>query len=211
MTKSYESVRKTVSAEENPIQLLFDLLEGVIVFTEEEKKALLKEVVIETYPKGTILVREGEYKSPCYFVLKGCVRKYYEVDGEEKTTAFYTESDSIGSSSCTNRRMATGYYLECLEETIVSVGTEESESSFFERFPRFEAICRKQTEEQLHELSEVLAQYIISSPEQRYLNLLKTQPQLLARVPQYHLASFIGVKPESLSRIRKRIMTREQA
>ena len=52
---------------------------------------------------------------------------------------------------------------------------------------------------------EALASYYTDSPEQRYLKLMKSRPGLLQRIPQYHLASYIGVKPESLSRIRKRI------
>jgi hypothetical protein len=60
-------------------------------------------------------------------------------------------------------------------------------------------------EDDFGEQQEALAKFITSSPEARYKNLLETRPDLIQRVPQYHLASYLGVKPESLSRIRKRI------
>lgn len=64
-------------------------------------------------------------------------------------------------------------------------------------------------EEEMGKSHDRLSSYILSSPEERYLDLLKTRPELLERVPQYQLASYLGVTPESLSRIRKRIMFRD--
>ncbi len=78
----------------------------------------------------------------------------------------------------------------------------------FQVFPHFESICRVAVEDELGKNQEKLASYIIKSPEERYLELLETRPDLLDRVPQYQLASYLGIKPESLSRIRKRIMVR---
>ena len=72
-------------------------------------------------------------------------------------------------------------------------------------FPRIESLCRIETEKKLGQFRELMAFYLASSPEERYLNLLNTRPNLLTRVPQYQLASYLGVKPESLSRIRGRI------
>ncbi len=76
----------------------------------------------------------------------------------------------------------------------------------FKEFPRFETISRAIIEPDFAEQKKLLTSYLTDSPEQRYLNLLKTRPDLFHRIPQYHLASYIGINPESLSRIRKRIM-----
>lgn len=207
MTKIYQA-HAVNDTKEAAIQMLFQFLKGMISFSEKEKQAIRDNIDIQEFAKGTTLLREGEYASQCYFLLRGCVRKYYVVDGEEKTTAFYTEGQPINAMVSQQNKMASTFYLECLEDTIVTAGTAETEAAFFERFPRFETVCRIQTEEMLGELEETVAQYMISNPEQRYRSLMETRPELLARVPQYHLASYIGVKPESLSRIRKRILTR---
>ena len=75
----------------------------------------------------------------------------------------------------------------------------------YKRFPRFQKMCRIQPEKALHESQEKFALYMASTPQERYLHLMDTRPDLINRVPQYQLASFLGVKPESLSRIRKRL------
>lgn len=68
-----------------------------------------------------------------------------------------------------------------------------------------ESMSRMSLQEELNTYQEMLVTYITTNPEERYLNLLKYRPELLHRVPQYQLASYLGVTPESLSRIRKRI------
>ncbi|GEN10050.1 hypothetical protein MFU01_50870 [Myxococcus fulvus] len=84
----------------------------------------------------------------------------------------------------------------------------ERESDLYARFPRFESISRRAMEQVLAEQQDRLTSYVIDTPEQRYLRLLATRPDLLQRIPQYQLASYVGVKPESLSRIRKRLASR---
>lgn len=209
MTKSYSSIWKDKNPKEAALEWLFDYVKGMVQLTAEEKAAMREYINIVLEPKGRFLLREGEYSQRCYLVLKGCVRKFYVVDGIEKTTAFYTEGDPINPMISQQKPQASTFYLECLEDSILSAGTAETEAAFFKRFPRFEAVCRVQAEGKLGELEETLAQYIISTPEQRYLKLMESRPELLARVPQYQLASYVGVKPESLSRIRKRILQRQ--
>ena len=95
--------------------------------------------------------------------------------------------------------------LECVEDTTVSVGNEEQAQKLFKIFPRFETIARAIVEADFVEQKKLLTSYLTDSPEQRYLKLLKSRPDIFQRVPQYQIASYVGVKPESLSRIRKRI------
>jgi CRP-like cAMP-binding protein len=98
------------------------------------------------------------------------------------------------------------FYLSCVEDVIVTIGTPEDEVAFFEKFPRLEPAKNLAIEEELGKTMDQFTSYLLNSPEERYLNLLKTRADLLDRVPQYQLASYLGVTPESLSRIRKRIM-----
>jgi CRP-like cAMP-binding protein len=161
---------------------------------------------ISSYKAGTLLLKAGEIGTDRFHVLKGCVRQYYILDGEERTTFFYTEDPAYSSFSSAPKKLPSNYYLACTEDTILTVFSVEKEGEFFNKFPHLESLSRIATEEQLGDYQEMLAKYITSTPEERYLNLLKSRPSLLNRVPQYQLASYLGVKPESLSRIRKRIM-----
>lgn len=175
-------------------------------FTNEDIDAAVELITIKTLKKGEHLLREGEVSAKSYSIVSGCVRQYYLVNGEEKTTFFYTEGQSIFSPNSNTQRIPVKYYLSCVEYTTLSVISLENQKEMYSRFPVLESMSRLSLQEELHNYQEMLATYITTSPEERYLNLLKFRPELLNRVPQYQLASYLGVTPESLSRIRKRIL-----
>ena len=184
---------------------IVQLLEGAIALNEEQANAVTECIPIKTFEKGHILLREGQVSNESYFNIKGLVRKYYLVDGEERSTEFYVEKDAISSLQSYNLNVPANHYLECIEDCKLAVLSREKELELFKRVPGFESLCRVSVEEELGAYQDKLAQFMISSPEKRYLDLMENRPDLLQRVPQYHLASYLGVKPESLSRIRKRI------
>lgn len=178
--------------------------------TEEEMKIINSRIPIKDYKKGDILLKEGQVATEAYFVLKGCIRSYYLVDGEELTTAFYTENESCASLDSYANQKPAAHYLECLEDCTLTVLTYANEQALIKEYPKFESLCRSAVEADFGKNQHMLAHYITKSPEERYLHLMKTRPELLQRVPQYHLASYLGVKPESLSRIRKRVALKGQ-
>ena len=180
---------------------------GLFTFplSEEEKQIVDECIPVRTYAKGTVLLEEGRVATECYFNVKGLVRCYYLIDGEEKTTQFYTEGDSICSLTSYLQRTPAPHYLACIETSTLAVLSYEKEQELFQRFPKFESLCRLSMESNFGDHQHRMDHYLITSPEQRYLHLQATQPALVNRVPQYLLASYLGIKPESLSRIRKRV------
>ena len=187
---------------------IVQLLEGALDLNEEEKQAVTECIPIVTFPKGHILLREGQISNESFFNIEGLVRKYYLVDGEEKTTEFYIENEAISSLQSYNLKIPSNHYFECIEESRLAILSREREQELFERVSGFESLCRVSVEEELGAYQDKLAQFMMSSPEKRYMGLMENRPELLQRVPQYHLASYLGIKPESLSRIRKRITNR---
>lgn len=177
----------------------------MVQLTPEEQVAVQKFTTTRDYPKGTILVREGDICTDCHYIKTGLVRQYYLEEGEEKTTHFYREQETIVATMSSSVSIPSSFYLECLEDTTMKVISNEQENLMYEQFPRFENLCRIETEKILMNYQETFAKYIRSNAEERYLDILENSPDLLMRVPQYQLASYIGVKPESLSRIRKRL------
>lgn len=174
--------------------------------SETESKAIEENMCIKVFKKGDFLLKEGQISVDTYFILEGCVREFIVVDGEEKTTNFFTEEQWVISLNNFNSTSHAENNLECVEDTTVSVGNEEQAQKLFKIFPRFETIARAIVEADFVEQKKLLTSYLTDSPEQRYLKLLKSRPDIFQRVPQYQIASYVGVKPESLSRIRKRII-----
>lgn len=188
---------------------IIKFLRDYISLSEEEANIIKENSLVKEYPKGTILLKEGELAKRCYFVLDGCLRTYYLVDGEEKNTAFYSEKNSITPVSYI-KGTPSEYYISCLEDCILSVGTGEKTREILDKLPHLESVIGKISIDLLANNRITSDDFKKLSPEEHYLNLLKTKPDLCSRVPQYHLASYLGIKPESLSRIRKRIRDKEK-
>jgi len=185
--------------------ILFDFISKYISLTEDEKNALLSLDLFRSVKKGTILLKEGQKSQEEFFVLKGCIRKYYIVDGEEKTTAFFTEMEGL-TPHCVISKTPSEYFISCVEDTILTVANPDIGVEINTKFPKFELMCRILSEELLAKQQINFDKFKTSSPEQRYLNLLQNRPDLIQRVPQHQLASFLGIKPQSLSRLRARIL-----
>ncbi len=184
--------------------VLFDFMSKYISLTEEEKNVIISLDIFRSVKKGTILLKEGQKTKDSYFVLKGCIRTYYVIDSEEKTTGFYTEMEAL-TPPCVVSKTPSEYYISCIEDSIITVSNSDMETEINSKFPKFDIMCKILTEELLAKQRIDFDEFKTSSPEQRYLNLLEKRPDLIQRVPQYQLASYLGIKPESLSRVRARI------
>lgn len=183
---------------------LFAFIERYIPLAEEEKAMLRGMSLFRHFRKGEVFLREGDVVDRQFFVLKGCVRCFYWVDGEEKTTDFYTELQTVVPRQHGQAGTAA-YNLACVEDSILLVGTADMEQELFASFPRFEKLCRLLTEQLLSQTHTALDTFKTTSAEDRYRQLLATRPGLVQRVPLQQLASYLGIRPESLSRIRRRV------
>lgn len=187
-------------------QKLFGFIEKYMLLSEIEKNAILALGVFRSVKKGTILLKESQYSTEYYFVLEGCIRTYYMIEGEEKTTAFYTELEPF-TPMCSMNNQQSEHFIDCVEDSILVVSNPETDKQMFAEFPRFESLCRVLSEQLLVKTRASLDDFKTNSPEQRYLNLVEQRPDLIQRVPQHQIASFLGITPQSLSRMRKRLAT----
>lgn len=170
-----------------------------------DKELLMQQLDVRTFPKSTVLLKQDQLCTACYFILKGCIRQFHLHDEEEITTAFYTEEEAVVLFNHYNKPLPSEHTLICVEECVLIVGTPKSETDLYTKFPKLAEITRNMMAVGFGKTQEALSKFITSSPEERYQHLLETKPNLLQRVPLHQLASFLGVTPESLSRIRKRI------
>lgn len=176
--------------------------------SEEEQQAVLADIQVGEFAKGTFLLKQGESPTECYFVLKGCVRQYtLDEMGKEVTTGFYTEEQAIVSFNRHKPDRASEFSLVCLEDCTLVVGDLSVEQDMYARHGQLEGMTRSMVEQNFGETQDRFAAFIASTPEERYTRLLQERPGLSGRVPQHQLASYLGITPESLSRIKKRLQT----
>ncbi len=183
---------------------IIEYLKKYLPISEDIKKIILENSIFRKIKKGTILLKEAEISNECYFILKGCMKRYYIVDGDEKITGFFTEGQVVIPASYTDR-LPSKYYLSCLENTFASFGSPETENDLYKKYPQLESVTRVLGEKLMVSMSNEFDDWVSSNPEDRYLQLMKKRPELIQRIPQYQLANYLGIKPQSLSRIRKRL------
>jgi CRP-like cAMP-binding protein len=207
MHQSYQQVQPSLDAEiQQFVASMKAQMRDHTSMTEAEIEVAIAANPLRTYAKGTILLREGQIANTSYFVFKGCIREYYlKENGDEISSEFYLEGDNVSSDISKIQRVPAKHSWECMEETTVSVFTYEAEKRLFSLYPHLETVCRQHVETDMGRFRERMAFFTSASPEERYLDLMATRPTLLHRVPQYQLASYLGITPESLSRIRNRI------
>lgn len=186
------------------VNIILDFISKYITLTDEEVQIIKDLNLVGNFKKNTNILSEGEVASECYFILKGCIRSYYIIDGEEKTTEFYTEGQPITPISYVTKEPSE-YYLSCVEDCAVSLGTKNE--LLIQKIPKLANLILQLNTELLVQNQISFDTFKNLSPEQRYLKLLETRPDLINRVPQYHLATYLGITPVSLSRMRKRIST----
>ncbi len=174
-----------------------------------EEIAFVKELLpTKTFKKHEYLIRAGEVSKSFYYNVTGFVRLYYIIEGEEKTAYFYGEGSFISAYSSFMNQEPCAFFLQAAEDTEVVVISVEASEKLLAHSPKFEKLARIAMEEEMISLQEIIASLITLNPEKRYLQILERNPEIFQKVPQIQIASFLGVKPESLSRIKKRSMER---
>lgn len=184
---------------------LIEFLSAFKELTPTQVAELADALVVMEFKKNSQIVAEGQTCQLCYFLLKGCLRQYIIQDGIEKTIAIYTEYQAVNYYSNQDQKQLSNSYLVSVEDAVLLVSQPDRDAEIFAKFPALVHITRKMIEADLGKSQVELTKLITSTPEQRYLNLLNDRPQLMQRVPQHIIASYLGITPESLSRIRKRL------
>ncbi|MGB6153037.1 MAG: Crp/Fnr family transcriptional regulator [Pricia sp.] len=184
--------------------LLIKYFSQYATLSKEDIKIIEGYALIKKYAKGTLLLREGQQARESYLVLKGCIRSYFIKNGEEKNTDFFLENDPIVPVSYI-KNQPSEYFIECLEDCVLSIGRSERTEQFLLSYPKFVPLYRQISDDFSTNQLISADKFRNLSPEEHYLEIRKIKPELLERVPQYHLASYLGIKPQSLSRIRKRL------
>jgi CRP/FNR family transcriptional regulator, anaerobic regulatory protein len=172
-------------------------------FTDEELEQARDFFHPRKMKKGELLISPGEISYECGFVLKGCFRVYYLVDGKESTRFLGCENIFISSVPSFTTQKPSVEYVEALENADLLMLSYQDLQKMYEFSPKWERTIRILAEFSYNEQQKRIYSLIAYSAHQRYEDLTKSRPDLIQRVPQYIIANYLGISPETLSRIRK--------
>jgi CRP-like cAMP-binding protein len=157
--------------------------------------------------KGEFLFREGDM---CEFVgltKQGCLRMFFLKDGKELTLFFHLENQTLGDYQSFRLQQPVCFSCQAIEDSEVLILNQQV-IQVLEAATDGQKLLRLIVEYLAFRLRDRLLSLYRDNPEQRYLNLLKTEPHLLQRIPQHYLASYLNIEPESLSRLKRRLYQR---
>ena len=179
----------------------------LVSLSASERRFLEEQLVYREVPKKFTLIKEGEVAKELYFINRGCLRFYYNREGDEITGFIFLESLFATALDSFLQQEPSHQIVETLEDSELLVISYANLQKLYNASVNFQIFGRRLAEQRLVNAQRILASYILDSPEERYRKLLATQPEWLQRVPQHYIASFLGITPVSLSRIRKRIIS----
>lgn len=160
-------------------------------------------LIIKKYQKGDFLTREGQVENFIYFLQKGATRNYFLRDGKEFTVDFQFEGEMVTAYYSLITREPSSVFIELLEDADIVAIPFRFLQEFYNKYHHGERIGRLIAEYQYVKRLKKEMELLSLTAEERYVALLQRNPALVQQISVKHLSSFLGIQPESLSRIRK--------
>ncbi|TCI90950.1 Crp/Fnr family transcriptional regulator [Tenacibaculum sp. M341] len=153
-------------------------------------------------PKGEILVREGQYSDKTFFIFNGCARAYYLKDGKDISDWFAFDNDFISSINSFFLNIPSPHFIELLEDSILLEISRIDVERLSDEYNDFERLSKIVVTKTMLQQQEKISSMQFHSAKQKYDNILSIRPDITQRIPLTHIASYIGITLETLSRIR---------
>lgn len=172
-------------------------------------QALADTMAVKSVRKKDFLVKQGQISREIYFLISGSCRLYYEKDGEEKTTYFFFENNLIADYLGCVTDNPSSMSIQALEDCELIYFKYQTLTDLYQTHPIYQIFGRKLAEYLFAGLDIRLAELLTLTPEERYLKFINTaiKRKIIERIPQQYIASYLGITPVSLSRIRRRIIS----
>jgi len=170
--------------------------------TYDCQQELLDSAKILKLEKDTTLVREGQFSDKTYYIVNGCARAYYLKDGKDISDWFAFQNEFISSIVSFFTNKPSPHYIELLEDSILIEFSKDQIDQMSMKYHDFEHFIRVVVTKTMLSLQERIVSIQFQSAEQKYKNILALHPNITNRIPLTHIASYLGITLETLSRIR---------
>lgn len=178
---------------------------SIVPFTDEEWAAKVPYLTTQQLNKGDFLVREGQICRAVHFIDSGMFRTYNLVGDKEVTTNFFFESSYASDYVSFVTQTPSKEYIQALEDSVVISFPYDRMQELYEQYPAFQKYGRLTAEKIFTSIYRRQQEFLFFSPKERYLNLMKKRPKVIRHIPQVYIASYLGITPEYLSRIRNEL------
>lgn len=173
--------------------------------TEDDLDFFKPHLVEKTFEKDGQVLTEGSCCREMSFIVSGVFRMFYLSGGKEINAHFFTENDFMAEYCSFLYQKPSKYSIQALERSVIVTFSQEVLLDAYKRSKNWERLGRLMAEQFAGQVSDRMEKFLFMDGKERYLSLMQDNPRIFDRVPLYHLASYLGMERESLSRIRNRI------
>ena len=186
-----------------------EIFKGVNL-SDAERTLIESKFNVSSVKKGDIILSEGQYVPFQYFVLEGCLRTYFiGKDGREFTLQFAIKDWWISDYTAFFTGGRSMFYIDCIQNAVIYKISKTSMEELYKEVPQIETFFRIKMERFFGSFQRRILSDLAMSAKEKYLTFLNTYGQIESQIKNYHLASYLGITTESLSRIRKEIAQEE--
>ena len=184
------------------LELLRQYVSDYAALTDEDFALLASKIVVRNFDKHTQLLQPGEIERYMNFVAKGLVRMYFYKGRTEVVTVLARERELVSASASFLSGEPSNYFAETLEPTTLLSITREDLEQVYRASPRVERLGRLMTTQFVLVKEEWEQEYMRLDTRERFIRFVERDPELIRRVPQKYLASYLNMKPETFSRLK---------
>lgn len=192
--------------DQSAINAIIAAVKSIVPMSDTDIKLLVSILQYKTVKKNELLLKEGEVCRNAYFLVSGFLRMYYiDMEGNEINYRFTGKNNFLVDFQSFLTQKPSRFFWKAMEDSELLVLPHPQIQNAYTVSPAWNTFGRLIAEQVYLQLNERVEMLLFMNPEERYLHLLHTRPELFEQVSQFHLSSYLGVKPESLSRLRKRL------
>lgn len=165
-------------------------------------------------PAKTILLKEGEISKKLFLIEKGCIRVWFNNNGKDVTFQFFFENNTVASVESFRKKLPSPVFIETIEPSVLWYMHKKDIDAIITETIEIPALRDKFINvlfERTFDYMKHFFSFIKDTPSQRYLNLIEEKPQIIKRIPQYYIASYLGITSVHLSRIKNKLAKKHQS